>query len=1110
MSIDKIRFSQGQSQDLWPQLPSKPAQEVPLDQYVPAPNWKRQLGVDVVARARRLKSHRTETPKSKTLEISFRLLGKDYRWSIQTQTSTVVDPKGNVIGKAHLEPLNPDKRDDLQFFDVTLADGKKEIFGYIAKDGSVPFSCLTRRTPRAEKIEIVRIIERFNSIRLWWRRDRGDDKYLDKVLRRLDDVDMLNSFIEQFIPLIEKHKYDHSRWAAQRLISILESSATPSSKRVELTMKLLPLAIRDSTVRQALEKAMARGLSRNFITTMKRFLKMMLDSENRKQRSVVACILMYAEADKAIKNRFFWDISDILDAVRPVFEDVQDENLAEALHEISRRNNHSLPVIERVVNLCAILLNSNNVSAKRLAVQAIGNICAYNRRADLRLLRRCLELIKSCLDLKLESNVITSALAGIAQHANADSDLANEALKLLWLKVEEVEPKKKPDVLAKIAGLIDSPNDHFGRSVVQEVLKRLEILSNSSDKEVAKRVAWAFSSYLEEQKLEKDDLYKAAVIMKRLGDKHHDEKSVLDALAYNYGWLAANYNSDDRTFEVCYQFLAPLAGDPDVTYAFNGLGSLIANYEVSKEILENALRVLFNALSHTNKYVRSSAAGAFRKLRLNYYIGTSQLMDISRGLLGHLENEAEEYPAERLIYGLEGVCENHNADSKLLRLVLHGVVPYLKDARARVSEQAFDLLESMAKNNKLSSDLAHSLAKLLLVPLLDNRKEERNEAAHSLEFLIKRFPDMDEEVKKALRIHHAEGRFYREDGIDVDKIRRELEDADPEIREHAARNARFIVFTPPTLRSDIHRLRSLPELKAVMDALKTSSHDSDYYVKWESKVSRGIIAFVIEDKSLPTPERQPMIIVPDLSSAEVVPNRGAVRPTYKQKQHHIFRRFAIIPLNNTRRFSEGELKFIYEGLKALPYEVLGGFYTIIADEADYDRQTSRALFEQGQVKFKGGVVTIPDLFHEIGHSVFKGVLTDKQRRRFIKLHKDSKTDGANYASGYASHDVDEDFAEAFTEWTMDSEGFLSLAIKQCQSGKPILLEKILLVTEVLSSGGSFVPTYAVRGAKINKGQLSITRYNDGKIKSIAIGGVTHKFVYDPKERLFTMDGKGSW
>jgi len=466
------------------------------------------------------------------------------------------------------------------------------------------------------------------------------------------------------------------------------------------------------------------------------------------------------------------------------------------------------------------------------------------------------------------------------------------------------------------------------------------------------------------------------------------------------------------------------------------------------------LKILFDNLAHPNKDIRFFVAYSFRDLRLNYGIDRDQLWEISKKLFDRLEDEKDGRIAGGLVSGLEAICQNYNAGPKLLRHILHGIIAYL-EGRRYISEEVFQFLRSMAKNNRLPPDMANIVARLLLVPLSDHGKWERNETAHSLDFLTKRFPDLiDERVKKALRIHHTEGRFYLEEGLDIAKIRQELESAYPETREEAA-------------------------------------------------------SFVIEDKEMAESERRPMLIVPDLSGEVKLPS-PLPGPTYKQKQHYIFRRFAIIPLNNTRRFSDNELKFIYEGLKALPYEVLGGFYSVMADELDYDRHSSSAVFDGKRVKFQGGKVNITTLFHEIGHSVFKTVLTDEQRKRFIKLNKASKTDRRNYASGYATHDVDEDFAETFRKWTTRSDKLLAWAIKRYRRGKPVLLEKALLVAEVLATGADFVPTYLVRGAKINKDRMAITRYNDGKIKTITVGSVTHEFEYDAHDRLHKMDGKKPW
>jgi hypothetical protein len=1116
MAVDKIRFPQGQLTTPWPQLPAERAKESPLDQYLPAPNWKRQLGIDILAQTRRSKTCPIEFRHTK---ISFRLLGKNYQWTIHGRTSQVLDPRGNIIGKAHLRTLHPDRQDKLRFFDVTLDSDKKEMFGYIAEDGSVPFSCLTKHTPRDEKLIIARAMECFVSGREMF--DGRVSGYLDMVLRRLDDADMLNSLIEHLVPYLDDSR--RRTWAAQRLISVSESSRVSNRKRVEITMKILPLAGRIDSVKEAFAQAMARGLSRKFITTMKRFLKLMLDDEDTNQRLAVAYILMHIEIDKSLKLRFFPNISDVLDAVRPVFEGVKwwrARDLAEALYQLSRRGsrNHSLSVLEKLVDLTTILFNSRDVRVRPLAIRTVEWI-SCSMKIDLPLLRRCFDLLKASLDFKLEDIDVISSLVRIGTHSKADRGLSSDVLRVLLRQVERADPKKKPAILKEIAEMIDSPNTRFGQEVVLDVLKRLEALVDSPDVEVAKQVALAFGSYLERWKLDAEVLRRSAIAVKRLASRHTDDKGMLRVISNNCGLLAKHRDADAEALRVCYRFLAPLACGLSATDAdsqlapaiFYGLGSVVGNVNTNEEVLEDTLKILTVNLVHPNRDVRLNVAEAFYKVRLNDNLDEGELKKISAKLLARLVDERDEDVARKLIYGLEGVCENENADADLLRYILRGALPYIEDTRPQINEQAFQLLRAMAQNNDLPSDMVDSVAMLLMVPLSDKRKRERDRAANSLDFLIDRFPyDVNDRVKKALRIHRTTGRFYQEEALDIKKLRRDLEDADPRIREEAARKARFVFLKPEVLSSDITRLKSLTELWVVRSSLKVSSDDSDYFVKYESRVSLGIITFVIEDKSMPAPERQPMIIVPDISSGEVSLRHRAVRPGYKQKQHHIFRRFAIIPLNNTRRFSDNELKLIYEGLKALPYEVLGGFYSVMADDLDYDRHDPRGLFDQGQVKFQGREVSISTLFHEIGHSVFKSVLTDKQRERFVKLNEASKTDISNYASGYATHDIDEDFAETFTKWTTDSEGFLSKVIDQCLAGKPILLEKMLVVAEALSSGGHFVPTYEVSGSEIDRKQLYITRFNDGKIKTIRGRRMKHEFEYDSRDRLYKMDGERPW
>jgi hypothetical protein len=1127
MSVDKIRFPQGQSQDLWPQLPAERAQDAPLDQYLPAPSWKRQLGIGVVAQAKKPKPPTAESQDR--IKISFRLLGKNYRWTIDTISSRVLNQEGKAIGTAHVEYLYPGELKDYRFFDVTLGGTqKREVFGYITKDGAVPFACITRHTPRAGKIKLARAMEglvsgcRYAFRRRECRRNiRPYGGYLDEVLRRLDDIDMLNSFVEQLVPYLSRSDW-RQRWAAGRLISAMESSVMPNAKRIEIARRLFPLAAREYGVKSDFAWAMSRGLSRGFVATMKKFLMSKLGHGDDGQRRTAAVLLLHLESRKSFKHRFLPDVSDVLDALRPVLEATKGwdaAGIAGALSRFSSCNdghNHSLPVLERLAELAAIFIASANDTVRQEAFSTIGNI-SRSKESNGPLLRRCFVLLKANLGFQPGKEGIIFSLACIGVHASASPDLSNDVLNLLLQQLEQVPSEEKPDILRSVVAMIDSPNVRFGRKVALKVLKQLDSLADFPDGWVARQVAWAFSAYVRVATLNADDLYRAAVIMNRLGSNHLNDRDVLGDISSAYGSLAGNRNADAKTLKICHRFLAALARgphmtNPGVSFAYNLFGSLealVGNVNAPMEMVEDALKMIFGNLEHPNEHVRYATSHSFRSLRLNHNIDQSQLWEIAIKLFARLASEKNFEAANGLISGLGGICENSNAGPKLLRHIFHGVITYL-EGRRYISEEAFQLLRAMAKNTRLPTDMVNPLAKLLLVPLSSRSKWDRNEAAHSLDFLTKRFPDrIDEQVKKALRIHHTEGRFYLEEGLDIAKIRQELESAYPETREEAARKAKFAFLTPEVLRSDIKRLNSLAELKTVIESLKVSSRDSDYFVQYESKVSMGVITFVIEDKEMAESERQPMIIVPDLSGEVKLPSQ-LPGPTYKQKQHYIFRRFAIIPLNNTRRFSDGELKFIYEGLKALPYEVLGGFYSVMADDVDYDRHNPRGLFDREQVKFQGMVVGIPSLYHEIGHSVFKSVLTDKQRDRFVRLNKASKTDRRNYASGYATHDVDEDFAETFRKWTTRSDKFLAWAIKRYRRGKPVLLEKALLVAEVLSTGADSVPTYLVRGAKINKDQLSITRYNDGKLKTITVGGLTHEFEYDAKDRLYKMDGKKPW
>jgi len=268
MSVDKISWPKGYLDFSWPQLPAKPAKEVPLDEYVPAPQWQGRLGIDVISKAKR---PRPAVKTKNRIRISFRLLGQRYRWTINTRTSQVLDQDGKVVGTAHVRHLYPNKRGKLRFFDVSLAGKKREVFGYIARNGSVPFACLTRHTPQAEKVKLSRIMHGKWEYEDYEYARNGARKYTDDVLWRLDDVDMVNSFIEHLLPYLNRVSYDSS-WAAEKLISILECSRLSDDKRDVIARRLLPLAEGNELVRGDFARAMGYGRSRKFLDTMKRLL----------------------------------------------------------------------------------------------------------------------------------------------------------------------------------------------------------------------------------------------------------------------------------------------------------------------------------------------------------------------------------------------------------------------------------------------------------------------------------------------------------------------------------------------------------------------------------------------------------------------------------------------------------------------------------------------------------------------------------------------------------------------------------------------------------------------------------------------------------------------
>ena len=151
---------------------------------------------------------------------------------------------------------------------------------------------------------------------------------------------------------------------------------------------------------------------------------------------------------------------------------------------------------------------------------------------------------------------------------------------------------------------------------------------------------------------------------------------------------------------------------------------------------------------------------------------------------------------------------------------------------------------------------------------------------------------------------------------------------------------------------------------------------------------------------------------------------------------------------------------------------------------------------------------MPDLFHEIAHSIFDNILTEKQRELFTKLNKDSRTDLENYAYWYGMEDIDEDFATMVESWGVDSKVFFNKALKRAiAKKKPILLEKFLIIAEAFSAGTDTSNGYKITSNRIKRSYFKISRFNDGKLKTIRIDNKTYSFVYGNDNRLTKINGK---
>ncbi|KPJ64748.1 hypothetical protein AMJ44_12180 [candidate division WOR-1 bacterium DG_54_3] len=359
-------------------------------------------------------------------------------------------------------------------------------------------------------------------------------------------------------------------------------------------------------------------------------------------------------------------------------------------------------------------------------------------------------------------------------------------------------------------------------------------------------------------------------------------------------------------------------------------------------------------------------------------------------------------------------------------------------------------------------------------------------------------------VKPAPKEYEYYEKYNLREGYSIEEILKSLKHEDPKIREKAAHEARFAFLDKEIIKADLKdlkKLKSWEQLNDLLGALRISARDSDYGVSKESKTSLAYARFILEYKGI-DPKQEPLLRLP---------GSPGVSPIIDQKrlmQHKIFREFMIIPLNNTRDFSNEELSTIYKGLQNIPYRLLGGFYSILADKTDYDREDSRASFSRGQIEFKDNRVTLPALFHEIGLSIYKHILTEKQRALFAKLNRKARTDLENYTADYGKRGIDEDFAAMVENWGNNSKAFFNKALKQAMAEKKsILLEKVLVIAEVFAANTNVSNGYKITGNDIKRSYLKISRFNDGKLKSITFGNKTYHFVYGNDERLTKINNK---
>ena len=197
----------------------------------------------------------------------------------------------------------------------------------------------------------------------------------------------------------------------------------------------------------------------------------------------------------------------------------------------------------------------------------------------------------------------------------------------------------------------------------------------------------------------------------------------------------------------------------------------------------------------------------------------------------------------------------------------------------------------------------------------------------------------------------------------------------------------------------------------------------------------------------------------------------------RELRYYLKAKFGIGVIEREACFDDSEMRMIAEVLSVLPGNFLCRLKEIEAvscetlscpkgwvNEAaiergriflftrDYPQQELKKPFRFGTMK---STILTPGLFarlivHEIAHLYHHNMFEECNKVKIIKLYKNSGMDYENFSRYDGKTDEYEDFATMVDMWFKDSYALLERAIYNFQRGKPILLEKVLLVADVFS------------------------------------------------------------